>query len=353
MKKNQKIWIISHSNPFFRYRRGMEVFTVNLYRSFKNTLDIEVLFPTKTKIIRVIKIPLLNKINPNFFQIYIPIRNENFWIYLLDIKASLLGLFFYKKVIVGNHGFTRLNFITFLIFLIAKFLIKMRSIDYRIHCINNYQRIFFTKILGFPENRVFLIRNPVFSKDYLKPIRSKEFVVLFLGALNKQKGVDILIDTIKKLSDKSEIKWIIAGLIDEKFLKEIASLKKLKHVKYLGYVSEKKKRKLFQVSSVFVLPSRFEAQPIVVSEALISGVPVIVSNIYVFREIVGKNSIFGVCLNKNNSDNLSKEIINHYRKFLENPEEYYSRRIKIMKEARKIFDIKKFKRDFLRMLEDV
>ncbi|MEM5882501.1 MAG: glycosyltransferase family 4 protein [Candidatus Aenigmatarchaeota archaeon] len=352
MEKSKGIWIISLVDPFSRYRRGMEAFTVNLYRSFKNILNVEVLFPAKTKIIRVIRIPLFNKINPSLFQIYIPIENENFWIYLLDIKASLLGLFFYKKIIIGNHGFFKLDFITFLIFIIAKILIRIRSIDFRVHCINNYQKIFFTKILRFPKNRVFLIRNPIFSNEYLKPIKSKNFIVLFLGALNKQKGVDILIDTIKKLYKKSEIKWIIAGLIDKRFIKEIVSLKKLKHVKYLGYVSEKKKRKLFQISSVFVLPSRFEAQPIAVSEALISGVPVILSNLYVLREIVKENNIFGVCLNKNDSDNLSKEIIKYYRKFLKNPERYYLMRVRIMREARKFFDIKKFKKDFLRMLED-
>lgn len=128
-------------------------------------------------------------------------------------------------------------------------------------------------------------------------------------------------------------------------------VREYKNIKCLDYVSESKKKNLLKIASVFVLPLRFEAQPITVLEALVSGVPVILSNIEVLKDIINLNKSFGVCLKENDSKNLLYAIFKYYKKFSKSPKKYSQFRLGIMREARKIFDIKVFRTKFLDMLE--
>lgn len=113
---------------------------------------------------------------------------------------------------------------------------------------------------------------------------------LYMGNLEKRKGVDILLDAyegyVKAVGSKE---LILAGKvreedIDEK-LKEMS--KRTPGLKYLGYVDEETRTRLYRECGCFVFPSRAEGFGMPLIEAMQCGKPVIASDLEIFKELVG------------------------------------------------------------------
>lgn len=102
--------------------------------------------------------------------------------------------------------------------------------------------------------------------------------VLFLSRIQKKKGLVNLLYAWEKIRPQC---WRlqIAGSNEEGHLDEIKILaKKLKineQIDYLGYVDNELKNKIYQQSSLFVLPSFSENFGVVIAEAMSFGLPVI------------------------------------------------------------------------------
>ena len=104
--------------------------------------------------------------------------------------------------------------------------------------------------------------------------------ILFIGRLSSFKGVQYLIAafrTIKK--EYANLKLAIVGTGDfENYLRNLAH--GIKDVVFTGYVdSLKVKRTLYENSLVVVVPSIYDALPMVVLEAMAYSKPVIASNV--------------------------------------------------------------------------
>ena len=106
-------------------------------------------------------------------------------------------------------------------------------------------------------------------------------VVTFVGRLDYQKGLDIYLEALARLkqqTSRSLSAWLIGGgpLADDLQLQ--ASRAGLDGVvRFTGY-----QEGIFgylQASDLFVLPSRFEAMPIVILEALAAGLPCVVTDV--------------------------------------------------------------------------
>jgi glycosyltransferase involved in cell wall biosynthesis len=106
-----------------------------------------------------------------------------------------------------------------------------------------------------------------------------EGYICFMGRLHEHnKGLDTLFDA---LSRSSGARLVIAGRgPDEERLKDKAWRMGIEdRVEFRGFVGEAEKRSLIADASLFMLPSRYEGQGIVVLEAAALGTPVIVSGI--------------------------------------------------------------------------
>lgn len=119
--------------------------------------------------------------------------------------------------------------------------------------------------------------------------------ILFVGRLQKIKGVDVLIKCIKQTSQE-KWKWIIVGDGEE-----MGNLQQeLKHsiashqVEIKGNMEKDQVLDEYQKASVFFLPSFSEGFPLTILEAMACGLPVVYSDVGDVSRIIenGKNGFF-------------------------------------------------------------
>lgn len=136
-----------------------------------------------------------------------------------------------------------------------------------------------------------LFQNKKSIKAALKSMKAiglnGKFVVLFIGRLLEIKGVRVLLDVTKRLSNLQDIVFVFVG--DRPLSNEIKDASaKLQNVFYMGKVENRKLRQYYTAAYVFIAPSIYEEGfGRVILEALSCGTPLIVSNISSLPEIVG------------------------------------------------------------------
>lgn len=149
-------------------------------------------------------------------------------------------------------------------------------------------------------------------------------IILFVGRIMFGKGVDILIDAIPPVLEKTgkfeNLKFVIVGPKSESFdtylksgyylrLKSLLEKQGIKnYAMFTGLLSTEDLRKLYSSAYMFVLPSRAEAEPLVLLEAMSSGLPLIGSNVGGIPEIIDDGQI-GFVVRANRSDELACAIL--------------------------------------------
>lgn len=139
-------------------------------------------------------------------------------------------------------------------------------------------------------------------------------VILFVGALDRAhyfKGVNILIQAIKKISDRDDFKLLIIGdgSLKDSYQSLVDSLGLARKVTFVGHIPDNILPKFYNVADIFVLPSidKSEAFGIVSLEAMASGVPVIASDLPGVRSVVDKRKT-GLLVKPGSVDNLADMI---------------------------------------------
>ncbi|MFC1780454.1 glycosyltransferase family 4 protein [Patescibacteria group bacterium] len=102
--------------------------------------------------------------------------------------------------------------------------------------------------------------------------------ILFLGRLDKRKGVMYLLKAFRKLNKKIEnLRLIIAGKGEQlNKVKDYVRKHKLKNVEILGFIKEKDKPGIYASCDIFCAPALYgESLGIVLLEAMASGKPVV------------------------------------------------------------------------------
>ncbi|MEM4571464.1 MAG: glycosyltransferase family 4 protein, partial [Nanopusillaceae archaeon] len=218
----------------------------------------------------------------------------------------------------------------------------------KIHALNPMQyRIY--KYLGF--KNVYLIPN-FLETVKIKNIKENldEFIVCYIGRIDpKHKGIDILIEVMKKTLEKNKnIKFYIGGIGDKEFEKQLKELENNypNNVKYLGRVSDEEKFELLSKSSIFVLPSRWESgfPTLAFGEATSEGNICLLSNIPAHKYILNLENKFGfIC--KNVEDYVNK-ILELYDFWKNNKKEFLEWRKYIQKRAIELFSLEKIVKEF-------
>ncbi len=126
------------------------------------------------------------------------------------------------------------------------------------------------------EEQIFVKPNFVWRPEAEKTEKKEQYI--YIGRLDKLKGIRVLLQAWKELSEKEllicgsgpEEEWI------ERYLKE----NHMEQVKLIGQLPHEKALKLLAKSKALVLPTLwYEGQPMVILESYAVGTPVLASNI--------------------------------------------------------------------------
>ena len=118
---------------------------------------------------------------------------------------------------------------------------------------------------------------------------------LYIGNIEKRKGIDLLIKAFSVyIHLGGNKKLYIAGDLRDKSIKSMIDSINLEEeiIKYKGYISNEEKINLLAECSAFIFPSKAEGFGIPPIEAMIYNKNCIVSNIDIFKEILGESAIY-------------------------------------------------------------
>lgn len=133
-------------------------------------------------------------------------------------------------------------------------------------------------IRGITDRKIELIPNAIDVKDFKSISRKPTNSILFLGRLEKRKGVKFLIQAFAKLSKNiDDVELIIAGDgPDREKLELLVKELELANVHFLGYINDSQKRKLFGTAGIYCSPAIYgESFGIVLLEAMAAGMPIV------------------------------------------------------------------------------
>jgi phosphatidylinositol alpha-mannosyltransferase len=138
--------------------------------------------------------------------------------------------------------------------------------------------------------QVSIIPNGIDLSDYKRsPIRPTGNHILFVGRLERRKGVRYLLDAFSLLQQRMpSAKLTIAGDGPERAkLEARAKLLGLRHVKFLGYVTPEQKTQLLKEADLFCSPAIFgESFGIVLLEAMATGLPLVAGDNSGYRAVL-------------------------------------------------------------------
>lgn len=158
---------------------------------------------------------------------------------------------------------------------------------------------------GFPKNTITVLPMGVSIPANLKKFKKeKQPTIIYLGRLNKQKGIDDVIkmfEFIKKEIPTSRL-WIVGRG------KKINNASPSNSVKFFGFVSEQKKFELLSRAHLLIFPSMHEGWGIVSVEAGIVGTPTIAYNTPGIKDVLVGGKV-GVIVENRNPQRLAKEAI--------------------------------------------
>jgi glycosyltransferase involved in cell wall biosynthesis len=224
--------------------------------------------------------------------------------------ASMMG----KKTILHMHGGPFVEFYNSQKGIKRKIINRTLTTADRIIALTPGWKSFYKKITS--EEKIDVIANFVDIPNIQKKYKRIPGRILFVGRVQKEKGIYELLEAIRLLDDK-KISLAIVGPLDiaQKDIKE--HIKKLgisKNVEIIGAIPNEKIKKYYLESELFVLPSYYECMPISILEALTYGLPIISTDVGGIPEIISKSN--GAIVKPKNPKELSeaiKEIIYNKR----------------------------------------
>ncbi|WGV24847.1 hormogonium polysaccharide biosynthesis glycosyltransferase HpsP [Halotia branconii] len=141
------------------------------------------------------------------------------------------------------------------------------------------------------DNRVSVVRSQLAIPEDVP-------LILFMSRIDPKKGLDLLIPALEKLiAIDCNFHFVLAGTnpqdpdYEQKIKLKIENSPLRSHTTITGFVSGDLKASLLQAADLFVLPSYYENFGIAVAEAMVAGVPVVISDqVHIYQQVIDSNS---------------------------------------------------------------
>jgi glycogen(starch) synthase len=169
---------------------------------------------------------------------------------------------------------------------------------------------------GLAADKVTVIPNgvdaSVFEEDFNKPEFRKRFavpderIVLFVGRLVYEKGVQTLVNAMPKVLARVNAKFVVVGDggMKDFLMGQVRNMRLAHKIFFTGFLDEKSLRFLYRCADVCVVPSLYEPFGITALEAMAARTPVVVSDTGGLAEIVEHDKT-GVKVYSDNADSLA------------------------------------------------
>lgn len=183
------------------------------------------------------------------------------------------------------------------------------SCDYII-CQGTYWKEYFTGEFAVPESKAVVISNwiELNSYDSQKTAVGNPMRILFLGAIDKKKGIWDLFDSIKQLRNENIIVDIAGNGPEFQKLERMIEEENLGHkINLLNWIYGEDKKKILNEADILILPSYREGCPNVILEAMASKTAIIASNVGAIPDLI-KSDENGFLINPGDADAIAKYI---------------------------------------------
>ena len=186
---------------------------------------------------------------------------------------------------------------------------------------SNFMKSHIQGLFGLPFDKINVVPNGINLTNFNGIERDYEFrrqyaadnekIILYVGRLVYEKGIQHLISAMPKiLEGYHDSKLVIAGkggMIDE--LKAQASAMGISNkVYFTGYLNSKQVQKMYKCADVAVFPSTYEPFGIVALEAMLAGVPTVVSDVGGLNEII-EHGVNGMKSYAGNPNSIADSIL--------------------------------------------
>lgn len=157
-------------------------------------------------------------------------------------------------------------------------------------CLTEFNRKKILTLKNIKPEKVFVKPNFVDEIGEIIPYEKRKNQFVFVGRLDKLKGIDFLLEAWKKMGNNSP-KLVICGTGPmEEWCHKFISENKLKNIEMKGFVSNHKVKDIIANSNAVILPTQwYEGFPMIILEAYSVGTPVIGSDLGNVGDIIIPN----------------------------------------------------------------
>ncbi len=259
----------------YKSQRGWENITKKVFY-YKYKRSISNIFSAIKQIHAVIK-----DINPDIIHVH------STWAGLF-VRLPYLFRKRKAKIIYQSHGWAFLmdtsNYKKYIYALVEKILSIPTD---KIINISNYEQKQAIKY-GLNKNKMIMIYNGVEDKENNSNLKlnwdKNKINLLFVGRLDRQKGLDLFLDVYDKIKLKNMHLYVIGtSVLDDNLPKST------EYVTYLGWVDNKYIDVYYQACDAVIMPSRWEGFGLVAIEAMRNSKPIIASDAGALPELIRDN----------------------------------------------------------------
>ncbi len=167
--------------------------------------------------------------------------------------------------------------------------------------LSRYEKEDMVRLYGADPNKIRVIPGGV-DLDMFKPmdmVKARKQLglkdtnlVLYVGRIERLKGIDILIDALAKMDDRADTRLLIIGgnpVKDNELLRlrKMTQRLNMEHrISFLGTIPQDRLPEYYSAANICVLPSYYESFGLVALESMACGTPVIASRVGGLQTIV-------------------------------------------------------------------